>query len=178
MERRSMSREIKIHLPENQCDALAAEAKAAGRSFFDHCRVKLLANTGTPVIQPTKLKAFVGQGETLQDHVPDAGTWDNDGGMGVEPAEGSRIDRLEAMMMQMADAINNLANPQHLVEAEPLGDVDVNDVINQSLEGVEMMPVEREQMPTQSMGVRPVGQRMVSRLHVGVPGHVAGLFPG
>lgn len=162
-----MSREIKIHLPEAQCDALALEAKAAGRSFFDHCRAKLLAD----IAAEAPAMSFEERHKKLP--LPSE----------IMPPtrQPDRIDRLEQMMMQMADAINNLANPQHIVQDEPIGEIDVDDIAGQALQIADregLTAIQREEPVAQEGGVRPVGQRMVSRLATGrVPGHVAGLFP-
>lgn len=172
-----MSRSITINLPETQCDALAEEAKAAGRTFFDHCRQKLLHGTTTTEVHPTghKVTRVNVDPKTIVDrHV-----------LAEAPVkEPDRIGRLETMMMEMGRAIQNLANPVFAVPEgaaqEPLPDDALGDVVAESLRAADtagMTQIDREPAPNNGM-VRPLGTRMRSRLAVGgVPSHLEGHFP-
>lgn len=173
-----MSRTIEIRgLSDAQCDALAEEAKAAGRKFYDHCRLKLLAGMTVavrPIFQP---------GETTPDpRLFERPTAPERPQIQFDRAEASRLNRLEAMMAQMGETLQLLAsNPVQLVQAEPETDnpeIDVDDVIGQSLAVAEregLTVVERE-APAVSGGVRHVGQRRPAPFSVNsVPQHLRNL---
>lgn len=183
-----MSRTLKIEgLSDAQCDALAEEAKAAGRKFYDHCRDKLLANMTVavpqqrgPVVNETGFRR-VSQGTPPQPMFVSGE---------VSPAlvrdervpEPDRIGRLEALMAQMGETLNLFAsNPAHLVQHEPVADnpeIDVDDVIGESLRAAEqqgLTMVERE-APAQAGGVRHIGQRRPAPFSVNsVPQHLRNL---
>jgi hypothetical protein len=170
-----VSRTLKIEgLSDAQCDALADEAKAAGRKFYDHCRDKLLANMATAAPQPSygRAPAMLDAPAPRREAVKAA----------VQVAETDRIGRLEVMMAQMGETLNLLAsNPAQLMQAEPLVDnpeIDVDDVIGQSLAAAEqagLTVVEREER-AQDGGVRHVGSRRPAPFSVNaVPHHLRNL---
>src|SRR6185437_5604581 len=113
-----MSRELKITLSDEQCDALAVEAKQNGLKFFDHCRAKLAAGLESapleraPVAKPVQSTAMKPAG-----------------------AQPDRLDRLEAMMLQLADAVQGGALAKPVPEpVEYHGpEIDVADVIGDAL---------------------------------------------
>lgn len=163
-------RKVIVYLTDEQYTKLSEQARLSKLRFFDYCRSKLVdgINEEAMALVTTSRRHAVSEVSKIAAAKP------------PKTGQPDRIERLEAMMMQMADAIQNLANPQHIVEAEPAADVDLDAVVNQSLEAADRygVAVEREQAPVSPGGIRPVGQRMVSRLAVGqVPSHVAGLFP-
>jgi hypothetical protein len=158
-----MSKEIKINLSDAQADALAREAEGAGLKFFDHCRAKLMAGIGQPARierQPAS-RALVTKS--------------------VEPMD--RIDRLEAMMAQLAGAIERIGAPVDPYAdgqpEEPEVAVDTDDMISRALGEAERqgLMVDREAPAPTSGGVRHVGHRPPSRYSVGgQPRHLNDAF--
>lgn len=148
-----MSREVTVRLTDEQCDALKAEADAAGVKFFDHCRAKLLANMTAPV-------------RALSQRKPVA----------ARPAEDDRIGRLEAMMAQMGEAIAKLAHPAAVVEPAAAGG-DVDDIVGEALAHVQAQPdqgFDRGYADRSGDGVRHLGTRKPLPLTGGLPRHLAG----
>ncbi|WP_439392353.1 hypothetical protein ACRQ5Q_22420 [Bradyrhizobium sp. PMVTL-01] len=163
-----MSRTIEIRgLSDAQCDALKAEADAAGLKFFDHCRNKLLAGLTFPKAEiVSQAMRQTGRRPTTAQAAPAAPSSDED-----------RFARLETMMMHLADTVQQLANnPAVVVEAAP---VDVEDIVGEALANVaEGEAFDEGYAATPGDGARHVGTRRPKPLHGGsVPRHVAGLFP-
>jgi hypothetical protein len=159
---------IEIRLADDQHAALAAEAKAAGRSFFDHCRAKLMASSAQNSVSAGR--------ERWPPTGDDALRTARRIGKSVEaPSEDGRIDRLEAMMLEMHRAIQGIANPVTVAEAQPRGveAADVDAIVNGALGAAEQMVMqEQEAAPTPS-GVRHVGTRPPMPFSVGAqPRHL------
>lgn len=150
-----MSREVTVRLTDEQCDALKAEADAAGVKFFDHCRAKLLANMTAPVRAPSQRK-----------------------GVAARPAEDDRIGRLEAMMAQMGEALDRLAHPVAAARQDA-AEINVDDIVGDVLTH---LPSDEPRdgghyrgYPDRSGdGVRHLGTRKPLPLTGSLPRHLAG----
>jgi hypothetical protein len=167
METGSMSRDLKIMLTEDQCDALAEEARAAGLKFFDHCRAKLLAGLAQPV-QIVSVGAVTRTG--------------NEQPYGRSPAMDAlarpddRLDRLEAMIMQLADAIQGQPIAQPMAADS---NIDVDDVISGALSNADQQMLVQPELPQESVGVRHVGTRPPAPYSGRqMPRHLQNLLPG
>lgn len=178
-----MSKPIEIRLSDAQCAALAAEAEAAGLRFFDHCRAKLLAGmsllvdlplidakgrqqpqrsrTPLPPMQPPFARGEVSP--LLRSETSAV----RDRNVVIEAApESDRIDRLEALVMRMAETFSNVAQQQErehsFAQEPPESAVDIDDIVAQSLGEAErqgLTVVERDVAPAATGGVRHVGTR-------------------
>lgn len=172
-----MSKEISIKLSDAQADALAEEAKAMGLKFFDHCRNKLLAGTTVPASE----QRSYGRGPVAK--VLPALERENARATAAAQ-ENDRLDRLEAMMLEMGRAIQNLAHPAAVYEQaapdlDPDVMVDTNDMVSRALDDAErsgLTAVDRG--PPQASGsVRHVGTRRPSPFSVGSqPRHLSQAF--
>lgn len=166
-----MSKEISIKLSDAQADALAEEANKAGLKYFDHCRAKLLAGLGQPVHNGR---------QQVDVREPRSKVLKSDADQ--------RIDRLEAMMLDLGRAIQDIANPARghdhglpdavadFADATP---VDTDDMVSQALVDAEragLTAVDRGP-PQPAGGVRHVGTRRPSPFSVGSqPRHLAQAF--
>lgn len=169
-----MSRSVKIDLSQDQCDALAIEAQASGLSFFNHCRAKLLAGLNQP-LQPQPVRTpITAKAAPAPSALPP-----------TDPQAG-RMDRLEAIMMQLAETVQAaIANPiQYPADAPGYATeaaIDVDDVVGNVLADAErhVLAVEREPAPRNAGGVRHVGTRAPAPFSAGQgPRHLQNLMPG
>lgn len=147
-----MSRELKIRLSDEQCDALAAEAKRNGLSYFDHCRVKLLEG----LAEPLRIERVSDPMRPVTDQT-------------------DRLDRLEAMLAQLLQG--GLPAQPEVAQQTQEAEVDVNDVIGNALGEADrqgLTTIQREEPRETSNGVRHVGTRRPSRYSV-TPRHLQGL---
>jgi hypothetical protein len=157
---------VNVRLTDEQCEALQAEADAAGVKFFDHCRSKLLANMAIPVRTPPQ-------------HRPAA----------RPPAAEDRIGRLEAMMAQLSEAIVKLAHPAVVVEPVSIVQAtEVDDLVGDALVQISAeeaggqpsafqpldQPFDRGYPDRSGDGIRHLGPRRPLPLTAGLPRHLAG----
>jgi len=141
-----MGKTIEIRLSDAQHAQLTAEAASEGLPFFGYCREKLTAQMTTR-LPPTP--ANPGPRLSPPPKLP----------------EDNRIDRLEAMMMEMGRAIQNLANPAYVVEGpqEPEDPIDVDSIVNAQFQEAEAqglterVPDENEEVMRYA-GVRPLAR--------------------
>jgi hypothetical protein len=140
-----------VRLTDEQCDALKAEADAAGVKFFDHCRAKLLANMTMPARPPLQRKPVE-----------------------ARPAEDDRIGRLEAMMAQMGEVLDRLAHPVAAARQDA-AEINVDDVVGGVLAQLQPdEPLDRGYPDRSGDGVRHLGTRKPLPLTGGLPRHLAG----
>lgn len=169
-----MSRELKITLSDEQCDALAAEAKYAGLRFFDHCRAKLLNDMAIPLLpmpNETLHRAYAAQINRPYP-LPKLGDAARD-------ADESRLDRLETMMTRMAEIVQGLAEGGQSTTHESAEPVDVDDVISGALDAAEHVAVQERTQPDPQFetGVRHVGTRPPAPFSGrNVPNHLRNAF--
>lgn len=171
-----MSRPIEIRLADEQCDALKAEADAAGVRFFDHCRAKLLAGLTTKPrhvevkevppgpVEHASVRRKVSEPEAIAD---------------------DRLARLERAVLNLADMVMPLVlrTPEERqsrqdVTAHDLA-IDPDDIVGQALAQAEQQPdgFDRGYAEVPGDGIRHVGARRPQPLTVaaGAPAHLAGL---
>lgn len=169
-----MSKTIEIMLSDAQWDTISKEADAAGVKFFAHCRNKLMATVTTP----PPLEVY-GRSPAMQ-ALPKLKR-ENER-VKAEVLQPDRIDRLEALVLGLAETVNNaLAQPQ-AYEPEPYqpeADVDIDDIVNASLGEAErqgLTALDREPAVHGAGGVRHVGSRPPSPFSPATqPRHLNGL---
>lgn len=162
-----MSRQITISVSDAEADGLAEAAKANGLKFFTYCRQKLLADM-TPATPNDEL-----YGRSL---VMDAT---------AKLREENRFNRLENSVADLRDLMHRVLEQgapasSQVIDQEPTEPIDLDDVVNASLQTAETAGLTQVEDPMPQMmetGARPLGQRMVSRLHGGIPRHLSGHFP-
>lgn len=165
-----MSKVIEIRLSDAQHAALTAAIEASGEKFFDYCRNRLMAGTHLPTIQaapPARVEEQRAYFRQLDRHLsPSLGG-------GAKP---DRLDRLEALVMRLAEAVEGRAATE---TEEPIadGDVDIDDVVDQSLNEAEQAGLTRmaEQTAAPSHGVRHVGTRPRMPYTGPAPAHLRGI---
>jgi hypothetical protein len=184
-----MGKTIEIRLSDAQHAALIAQAAAYGRHLFDHCRMKLMENLTTPALVSLRVPPQLtgGRSTTVQVAETDAPAKVAEFAERLAalpdtrraPASDNvRMSRIEAMMVEMSQAIHNLANPAYIVEPQqPADPIDVDSLVSAQFAEAEAqgltehVPDEAEQQLASS-GVRPLSRRPIPFSAHSAPRHL------